>query len=104
MELLSVKNIKKSFDDKVIINDISFTVKSGKIVGLLGKNGSGKTTIIKMINDLLTLDEGEILVNGSKIGVESKNGKEEKNILLFWKSIYSLIYQQYYCYYYRSKW
>lgn len=72
MELLSVKNIKKSFDDKVIINDISFTVESGKIVGLLGKNGSGKTTIIKMINDLLTLDEGEILVNGSKIGVESK--------------------------------
>ena len=72
MELLSVKNIKKSFDDKVIINDISFTVESGKIVGLLGKNGSGKTTIIKMINDLLTLDEGEILVNGSKIWVESK--------------------------------
>ena len=41
-------------------------------MGLLGKNGSGKTTIIKMINDLLTIDKGEILINGEKIGVSSK--------------------------------
>ena len=72
MEILRVENVKKSFDKKEIIKGISFNIESGKIVGLLGKNGSGKTTIIKMINDLLTIDEGEILVDGNKIWVETK--------------------------------
>ena len=73
MSILEVKNLDKSFDNKKIIEDVSFTIEKGKIVGLLGKNGSGKTTILKMINDLLTIDEGEILVNGEHIGVESKS-------------------------------
>lgn len=72
MNILEIKNISKSFDNKKIIDDVSFTVSDGKIVGLLGKNGSGKTTVLKMINDLLTIDSGEILVNGKKIGVETK--------------------------------
>ena len=72
MKILEVKNISKSFDDKKIIDDVSFDIESGKIVGLLGKNGSGKTTIIKMINDLLTIDSGEILVDGQNIGENTK--------------------------------
>ncbi len=72
MEILKIKNVTKSFDEKVIIDNVSLSVKGGKIVGLLGKNGSGKTTIIKMINDLLTVDSGEILVCGETIGVKSK--------------------------------
>lgn len=72
MKILEVKNISKSFDMKKIIDDVSFEIEKGKIVGLLGKNGSGKTTILKMINDLLTVDSGEILVCGKGIGVESK--------------------------------
>ena len=48
MKILEVKNINKSFDGKKIIDDVSFDIESGKIVGLLGKNGSGKTTIIKI--------------------------------------------------------
>jgi len=47
-------------------------VESGRIVGLLGKNGTGKTTIIKLINDLLTPTSGEVLINGNKPGIESK--------------------------------
>lgn len=54
------------------MKNISFTINEGRIVGLLGKNGTGKSTLIKLINDLLTVDSGEILVNGKKIGVESK--------------------------------
>lgn len=73
MNILEVKNIEKSFDGKKIIDNISFNVKTGKIVGLLGKNGSGKTTIIKMINDLLTIDKGEIFVDGHEIGVYTKS-------------------------------
>lgn len=72
MNILDVKNVTKSFDGKKIIDDISFSIKPGKIVGLLGKNGCGKTTILKMINDLLTIDSGEILVNGEHVGVKSK--------------------------------
>lgn len=72
MSLLKIENVSKSFDDKKIIDDISFNVQSGKIVGLLGKNGSGKTTILKMINDLLTIDKGSITVDGKKVGIQTK--------------------------------
>ncbi len=72
MELLEIKNLSKSFDQKEILSDVNLTITGGKIVGLLGKNGAGKTTLIKLINDLLTPTSGEILVNGKKVGVESK--------------------------------
>ena len=72
MDLLEVKNLSKTFEKKEALKDVSFTLKGGKILGLLGKNGAGKTTLIKLINDLLTPSSGEILVNGNKIGVESK--------------------------------
>ena len=57
MKILQIKNLYKSFDDKQIVKGVSFDVDEGKIVGLLGKNGSGKSTIIKMINDILTIDK-----------------------------------------------
>lgn len=72
MKILEIKNLSKSFDGKKIIDGISFSVENGKIVGLLGKNGSGKTTVLKMINDLLTIDEGEILICGEKISEKTK--------------------------------
>ena len=72
MALLEIKNLNKSFDNKEILKDININVSSGKIIGLLGKNGAGKTTFIKLLNDLLTPSSGEILVNGMKVGVESK--------------------------------
>ena len=72
MKLLEIKNLNKSFDNKIILTDINLSISGGKIVGLLGKNGAGKSTLIKLINDLLTPSSGEILVNGKEIGVESK--------------------------------
>ncbi len=72
MELLMIKNLNKTFDKKEILKDVNLTISSGKIVGLLGKNGAGKTTLIKLINDLLTPTSGEILINGEKVGVETK--------------------------------
>ena len=73
MELLQCVNINKSFGNKKILEDINLTVPRGKIIGLLGQNGTGKSTLIKIINDLLTATGGEVLVNGEKIGVGSKN-------------------------------
>ena len=72
MKLLEIKNLNKSFGNKEILKDINISINTGKIVGLLGKNGVGKTTLIKLINDLLVPTSGEILVNGNKVGVESK--------------------------------
>lgn len=72
MSLIEFKNVYKSFDDKEVLKNVSFTINEGKIIGLLGKNGMGKTTIIKLINDLLTPSNGEIIICGGKVGVESK--------------------------------
>ena len=57
MELLECKDLCKSFDKKVILDNINLKIPRGKIIGLLGKNGAGKTTLIKLINDLLKKDE-----------------------------------------------
>ena len=72
MSLVEFKNVYKTFDQKTILKDVTFSIEKGKIIGLLGKNGMGKSTIIKLMNDLLTPTSGEILVNGKKVGVESK--------------------------------
>ena len=72
MELLKCTNLNKSFGKRKVLNNINLTIPEGKIIGLLGKNGTGKSTLIKLINDLLTIDSGEILINGEKIGVNSK--------------------------------
>lgn len=72
MELLEIKNLYKNYGEKQVLNNITLTVPRGKIIGLLGKNGTGKTTLIKLINGLLTPTEGEIIFEGKKIGPQSK--------------------------------
>lgn len=72
MELLECINLNKSFGEKQILKNVNLTIPHGKIIGLLGKNGTGKSTLIKLINDLLTVSSGQILINGKPIGIESK--------------------------------
>lgn len=72
MELVECKHLYKEFDNTPILKDINLKIPKGKIIGLLGKNGNGKTTLIKLINDLLTPTSGEILINGERPGVKSK--------------------------------
>ena len=73
MKLVECKKLCKSYDEKQVLKDVNLKIPKGKIVGLLGKNGTGKTTLIKLINDLLTPTSGEILIKGKKPGVESKD-------------------------------
>lgn len=70
--IVEFKNVYKSYGDKDILKGIDLNIPKGKIVGLLGPNGSGKTTIIKLINNLLQVDEGSIEINGMKPSVETK--------------------------------
>ena len=72
MALLECKGLCKDFGEKKVLKEVNLTIEKGKIIGLLGKNGVGKTTLIKLINDLLTPTSGEVLFDGKKIGVESK--------------------------------
>ena len=72
MELLKCVDVNKSFGEKKVLENINLTIPKGKIIGLLGKNGTGKTTLIKLINDLLTPTSGKVLVNDKEVGVESK--------------------------------
>lgn len=73
MELLRIENLYKSYGEKKVLQNINLIIPRGKIIGLLGKNGMGKSTLIKLINDLLTPTKGKILVNGKPIGAESKS-------------------------------
>ena len=72
MELLECIKVNKNFGNKKILKDINLVIPRGKIIGLLGKNGTGKSTLIKLMNDLLTPTSGQILVNGREVGVDSK--------------------------------
>ncbi len=72
MELVKCNNLCKEFDNKKILKNINLTIPNGKIIGLLGKNGMGKTTLLKLINDLLTPTSGEVLINGEKPNINSK--------------------------------
>lgn len=72
MELVKISNLYKSYGNKDVLKNINLEIKKGKIIGLLGKNGTGKSTLIKLINDLLTPTKGKILINGKEIGVDSK--------------------------------
>ena len=71
-ELLKCENLRKQFGSVTALNNISLSIESGKIIGLLGPNGSGKTTFIKLINGLLTPTSGNLFINGNKPGIESK--------------------------------
>lgn len=65
--MLEIKNIKKSFGNKEVLKDVSFSVGEGAIVCLLGNNGAGKTTIINCIVRMIKADSGTILLNGRDI-------------------------------------
>ena len=62
--LLEVKNINKRFGDHTVLENVSFQIRPGEIVGLVGRNGMGKTTLMKCILGLIKIDSGEISFKG----------------------------------------
>lgn len=70
IDVISVKNFSKSFDDKNVINNLSFDVKEGDVFAFLGQNGSGKTTTLRCLLNIYTVDSGELLFMGKKYSVD----------------------------------
>lgn len=65
--VIQFNHITKKIGKKIIINDLTFHVNAGEVFGLLGPNGAGKTTTIRMLFGLISITEGEILINGYSI-------------------------------------
>ena len=92
--VLELKNITKKYGSKVALDDVSLSVPKGSIVGLLGPNGSGKTTMLKLATGLLQPTKGEVFACGFKPGAESKDlvaYQSDKVYLNDWMNVYDLM-------------
>ena len=69
--MIEVKNLTKKFGANVVLSDISFSVKTGEILGFLGPNGAGKSTTMKIITSFWTPTRGQVLVDGQDVAVNS---------------------------------
>lgn len=72
-DIIKIENLKKSYGKKVVLDGISLSLGENQIIGLLGPNGCGKTTLIKTLTGLIKDYEGSILIDGEKPGVHSKS-------------------------------
>jgi len=91
-----VNHIFKSYADKAVVNDLSFSVARGEIFGLIGPNGAGKTTTIRMMMDIIKPDSGDVTMLDEKLSEASKNRlgylPEERGLYRKLTTIDSIIY------------
>lgn len=75
--MIEVKNVTKKYGNTMAVDNISFEVKDGEIVGFLGPNGAGKSTTMNMITGFIEPTDGQIIVNGNDISKRPKKTKKE---------------------------
>jgi ABC-2 type transport system ATP-binding protein len=75
-ETIQVKGLKKSFKTTEVLNGVDFEVRRGEIFALLGSNGAGKTTIVKILTTLLKQDDGTAVVNGFDVAEKPENVRQ----------------------------
>ena len=91
-DVLTVTDLTKAFDNNVLFNDISFEIKRGERVALIGNNGTGKTTILKIINGIITSDKGKVKL-GSQVSIGYYD--QEHNVLHPDKTLFQEISDEY---------
>ena len=75
--MIEVKHLTKNYASKLAVNDISFTVNDGEILGFLGPNGAGKSTTMNILTGYISATDGEVLINGIDILDEPTRAKKE---------------------------
>lgn len=88
--IVEISNLTKKYASKTALDHLSLNIEAGKVVGILGPNGSGKTTLIKIITGLLRQTSGEVLIDGRKVGVDTKSIVSylpDRNFLYKWMRI-----------------
>jgi ABC-2 type transport system ATP-binding protein len=73
--VLAVSHLRKTFGDLVAVDDVSFELGPGQLLGLLGPNGAGKTTTVSMIAGLVTPDQGDVLIGGARLAGDTDPSK-----------------------------
>lgn len=89
--ILSVQNLNKSFGNKHVLHDVSFTVEKGHIVGLVGPNGAGKSTIMKAILGLINYQSGEIKIADQTVTPASHAALSKVGALIEYPGIYPFL-------------
>lgn len=79
--MITINNMTKSFNNKIILKDISLTIPTKQVCGIIGPSGSGKSTILRTICGLEAIDYGEILIDGQDIGITKSMGRGNRQIL-----------------------
>ena len=74
--MIEVKNLVKKYGDHAAVDDLSFTVETGKVIGFLGPNGAGKSTTMNIITGYIAPTSGEVLVNGIDVNEEPEKAKK----------------------------
>ena len=75
--MIEVKNVTKKYGNKIAVDNISFEVKDGEVVGFLGPNGAGKSTTMNMITGFIEPTDGTIMINGNDISKKAKKAKKQ---------------------------
>jgi polar amino acid transport system ATP-binding protein len=87
-KILSVRGISKSFDSLSVLKGVSFDVKQGDVIAILGPSGAGKTTLLRCINHLITPDDGDILFKGSTV-------KSDRKSIRFFRAKVGFVFQRF---------
>ena len=82
MEIIQVSNLQKAYGENKVLRGIDFTAKAGEIIGVIGKNGAGKSTFLEILMTLKPYDNGDVALLGNELGTLSTNQIEQirKNI------------------------
>lgn len=90
MNIIEVKNVTKKFDNKIIVDSLTLNVKQGETIGIVGRNGSGKTVLLKMICGLYIPTSGDITINSNKSNAEKLGVLIDSNFLSDETGFYNL--------------
>ena len=90
MKAIKLSHVSKHYDDRAVVDDVSFSINKGSFVSIVGKSGSGKSTLMNMIGSMILPDSGKIIVNGKDI-VSFK----EKEVAVYRNKTIGFIFQDF---------